>query len=75
MKALAIVPDFDVVEDHQPDLGAGDQGRRVHVRFSGCRSALYGGVVTAVAHPAHADLVVVDGQQVLDQGTWCTDEV
>jgi hypothetical protein len=45
METLAIVPDFDVVEDHQPDLGAGGQGREGTLGFERADKVLHGGIV------------------------------
>lgn len=62
MQALAIIPNFDVLEDNPPGLGTGGELSNYTFCFQGANKTLHGGIVVAIPHPAHANLAVVVAQ-------------
>jgi hypothetical protein len=66
VEALAVVPDFDVVEDGPPGLRSGGKHAGHAFGFQRANNAFHGGIVVRVAHSVHADLNVMGGQEVPD---------
>ena len=65
MQPLSIVPNFDIFEDGRAGPSMGGKLPICTHFFRGGDEALHGGVVIAIANPAHAGLTMMGGQMIL----------